>query len=213
MPRARKSKSPDDEPLFGNEDVTEDTDDKPKGKKRKRKAPAADAPAACQATGCRLPAAPDSDYCNVHTLVFDGMRRLRNSSRKSAAKGDFGKGALHGIGSVALDLLGQVFSNAGENVATTANERAEGLNWERVASAFGGFAPTGTNQPPTATPQQPDCWSILGLDPKTATAKDIREMQRKLAAIYHTDRGNPAIAAQKLAEINAACSTALLLLQ
>jgi hypothetical protein len=184
----RKRSVPDVEPLF---------DDRPK--KRRRKKPKEEEPAECAAANCRLPAASPSRYCNVHTLVFEGMDKFRSSSRRAAARGDFAKGVGHGLLSTGLDLLGQFFGRAGNQVADAANNAAGNVDWSGL------FAQAPPPQPTAAR----TCWEVLGLDPATATADDIRTVQRKLAAIYHADKKNPAIAAGKLAEINAAASEAL----
>lgn len=192
-----RKKTPDDDPLFADEDA-------PKCK-RKRKRDMDEGPVRCVATRCSLPAAPDSTYCKVHTLLFDGMRKLRGSSRRAAARGDFKGGALHGLGSLLLDLGGQLFTNAGNQVASAADHaaaQAGPIDWSQL---FGQKPTEQSDAAGFAT----SCWEVLGLDPATSTADDIREMQRKLALIYHTDKHNPAVLSNKIAEINAAAAEAL----
>lgn len=52
---------------------------------------------------------------------------------------------------------------------------------------------------------QPDPFQVLGLDPSTATEKDVKRIQRGAAQMWHEDTGQKNPQAQaRLAEINAA---------
>jgi DnaJ-class molecular chaperone len=56
---------------------------------------------------------------------------------------------------------------------------------------------------------QPDPFQVLGLNPDTATEKDVRRIQQGAAAMWHEDKGGGPEAQQRLGEINAAAEACL----
>jgi hypothetical protein len=56
---------------------------------------------------------------------------------------------------------------------------------------------------------QPNPFQILGLDPATATEKDVLRIQQGAAQMWHEDKGGGDQAAERLKEINAAAKACL----
>jgi hypothetical protein len=70
-------------------------------------------------------------------------------------------------------------------------------------------------RPPQAPPpvNKPDPFVVLGLDPKKATEKDVRRIQRGAAEMWHEDKGGGSQGHARLAEINCAAEACLKILR
>lgn len=148
----------------------------------------------CKVKGCKLTAIPGERYCALHGMMINGMNYLKENGQEAFANGDWSSGVLNGLGSLALDVLGHA----------VARVTTPGVNIPFMNNPFAG---------PPPPPQKPDPFAILGLDPATATVEDVRKMQRELSKLYHADKKNEHVAQSKLAEINAAASEAVAILQ
>ena len=145
--------------------------------------------------------------CVLHGLILDGQKRMQRSAQRASSHGDFLMGAVFRVGPFLLDrfspALTETFNRAIEDPMATAQK----------AAAAARFARQAVRPPPPPPPLKKDPFEILGLDPKTATAADVRKMQKKLAQIYHPDRGGAAAAVAaaetKLKEINEAATDCL----
>lgn len=148
----------------------------------------------CKVKGCKLTAMPGERYCAMHGLMINGMNYLKENGQEALARGDWAAGLLHGGLGTLLDVVGH---------ALTKKVSAGGFN-----IPFAGF-PTGAPPPPPRL----DPFEVLGLDAATATVEDVRRIQRELAKLYHTDKRDSHVSQAKLAEINAAATEAVALLQ
>ena len=140
----------------------------------------------CRFGGCTQPVMR-GDRCFAHDLVD----RLSGAAHRSMQRGQVLEGLLASAGSLLIN-----------NFGTALAKGANGANGTHGANG----APRPASPPPLT---RPNPWTVLGLDPQRATKADIRRVQRKLAEIYHTDKADDAIAAGKIAEINAAAQACL----
>jgi len=128
-------------------------------------------------------------------MLYSTVAGLKASGRRATKRGNVAGGALQTLLATALDA-----------VASAANEYAAA-----------GTAPTWwpsrqappAAAPPPPAPPKPTCWEILGLDPAGATPDRVRDVQRRLAGIYHSDLGTGRAGEAKLVEVNAAASDCL----
>jgi hypothetical protein len=168
-----------------------------RARKRRRQRPAVDeifeeppsASKTCRVAGCPLPATDDEGLCAIHVALAAGKAQLEKRAARAAR-----------------DPLAGLLAQAGAAVLELATPWVGTI----VARAT---APRPAPQPSAGAPRRPstgpDPFVVLGLDSKTATVAQVRQIQRKLAAIYHADTGGDSAASNKLAEINAAASEAI----
>lgn len=145
-------------------------------------------PRLCAAPGCQITTL-GSKYCLAHEIILGSREKYERRAKRSG--GDIWSAVTAG----GLGVLSQLVSN----VSTEVEGAVANLLRGQVRAPGAPAAPTAPTDP----------FVVLGLDPATATDKTVREMQRKLAAIYHSDRGNDAAAEAKLKEINAAAAECL----
>ena len=164
-------------------------------------------PASCAVANCKLHAVEGSPHCVLHAMLHSGKQAATQKQRQATKQGDAVAAALWGLIGMAADVgnsLGTEYINkAAEDPTAAARSAAQAAQqaWQRVRPAPPPVAPT------------PDPFVILGLDPKKATAADVRTMQKRLAGIYHSDRAGEAVDTSKLKEINAAATECLRRLQ
>jgi hypothetical protein len=146
------------------------------------------------------------------TVVFEaidgGKKKWQKSQQAANRRGDT-------VASVGWQLLGglvDLFSPAITDMANRAAEDPAAAAAKAKQTAQTAYQYVRGNPPPQQ-PAKPDPFYVLGLNRETATVADVRQMQRKLAGIYHTDKAGDAIATQKLAEINAAAAECLKVLK
>lgn len=191
-PRRRRPRR-DAAPLF---DEPEDLEREPA---------AAPGPAGCGVPGCKLKAVPESRFCVLHEALDGGKKKWQQSQRAAAKRGD----AVASVGwqllSGLVDLLNPAIT---EMVSRAAEDPAGAAARARAAAGAAYQHVRGVPPPPPPAPKL-DPFSVLGLDPARATAADVKSMQRRLAAIYHSDKQGSAVNASKLAEINAAADECL----
>lgn len=152
---------------------------------RKKKEAPAEGPQQCTAAGCTLPALPGEKLCAPHYLVDAAVDRAKRAFKKDNLAG--------GIGSALTAIL--------LNAAGPAADRL-------VREVKIPYAGSGVPRQPRRTPIE-DAFRTLGIDPKKATVEDVRRMQRNLAAIYHGDKADPAVAVSKMTEVNEAARICL----
>jgi hypothetical protein len=138
---------------------------------------------------CGLPAFPNSEYCAVHSLVYQGVQKAQEI---------VGKGDPWSI------FIGTAVGAVVRGSTQAIHDAAQQISQQQ-------FNPRAAPGPKSPPPKR-DPFEYLGLDPKTATEKDVNAVQRKLAGIYHSDKAASGVNAAKMAEINAAaeaCKAAL----
>lgn len=145
-------------------------------------------PRVCLAPGCQITTL-GSKYCLAHEIILGSREKYERRARRGG--GDFWSAVTAG----GLGVLSQLVSNVSTEV--------EGA----VANLLRGQVHAGA--PAAAPPMAVDPFAVLGLDPTTATPEKVRDMQRQLAKIYHTDKGTDGAAEQKLKEVNAAAAECL----
>lgn len=169
--------------------------------------PARPAESGCAVPGCKLKPTPESRFCILHEALDGGKKKWQQSQRAAAKRGDtvasVGWQLLGGLVDLLNPAITEMVSRAAEDPAGAA---------ERARQATGAAYQYVRGAPPAPPPPRLDPFAVLGLDPGKATASDVKAMQRKLAAIYHSDKGGTAVNASKLAEINAAADECLKLL-
>lgn len=143
----------------------------------------------CGAPGCQAPALPRRKYCTSHETLyslFASARRGLDKLRRQGDRGDMLKSLAAGAGYIAVDLVEQ----------TVQSQVADGSwpdAWRKVREVV-------------KTKPKTDPFAVLGLDPKTSTVDDVKKRQRKLASIFHSDKGADAAAGEKMKEVNAAAT-------
>jgi len=141
---------------------------------------------------CGGPCFGGSPFCGVHGLVSYAVELAERGFKK-------GRPTDAILGSLAAVVL-----------------QSGGPTLQRLADGIGAPGPTAAGPP---DPRQREvartraAFVLLGLDPKKATVADVREVQRKLAAIYHPDTSSKATASSKMSEINAAAEMCIKVLQ
>jgi hypothetical protein len=123
---------------------------------------------------------PDSEYCLVHW----GIKAAVDKAEGAMAEQDVVGAVTGGLMAIGLQILGPTIQQAQKPQAA---------------------------QPPPRPRQRPEVnpFDVLGLDPKQATKEDVKRVQKQLARIYHNDQDITGLAAQKMAQINAAADTCI----
>lgn len=134
---------------------------------------------------CEFPGCTGKPFAeSSYCLGHEAVTHLADRGKRAAERGELLEGAFGMLGSHLLQKL---------------------MNDPRAQQFT-----RGPTQPPPQPKHNP--FLVLGLDRKTATAADVRRVQRKLAAIYHSDKNESGIAKDKLAEINSAAAECLAVL-
>lgn len=169
--------------------------------------PDAPSQAGCGVPGCKLAPPPSGKFCVLHEAIDGGKKKWQKSQQQAARRGD----AVASVGWQLLGGLVDLFSPAITDMVNRAADdpAAAATRAKQTAQAAYSYVRAAPPPPPTPPTPKPDPFFVLGLNRETATAADVRQMQRKLAAIYHADKGNDVVATQKLAEINAAAAECL----
>lgn len=152
-------------------------------KKRKR----LQQPVKCKTPECSQPPAPGSKYCPLCDMTVKFQRQVDKSNRR----GDT-------IGALVNTGLAFLFNGIRQgNIAAPSLSNPMGAIHQQQRPRRPQQRPPGAGQP--------DPFVVLGLDPATATEKDVKRIQRGAAQMWHEDTGAKSPQAQaRLAEINAA---------
>lgn len=158
----------------------------------------------CKVPGCTRLAMPGASYCFAHFCANEAEKKANRMAKKNQGGAVFWQ-------LVATQLGNQDTVNGIYDLVNVGLERAK-------QQFFQGQQPPPQQQyrqqaPPPQQPSQgqmiAEAFAVLGLDPNTATIKDVRSMQRELAKIYHPDK-NPSPAAQeRLQKVNLAADYAI----
>lgn len=140
-------------------------------------------PARCKTPGCQNQPAPDSRFCPLCDITVKFHRQVDKANRRG-------------------DTLGALVNTG---LAFLFNGIREG----RVAAPLMDHPFEFTQQPAPVPPPKPSPFVVLGLDPKVATEKDVRRIQRGAAEMWHADKGGGLEGQARLAEINAAAEACL----
>lgn len=143
-------------------------------------------PVTCKTANCSNPPAPGSRFCPLCDIAVRFHRQVDKSNRRGDTLG-------------ALVNTGLAFLFNGIREGRVAAPTME--------NPFGNFVPR--PQHPQPPPPRPSPFTVLGLDPKTATEKDVRRIQRGAAEMWHSDKGGGPDGEARLAEINAAAAACL----
>lgn len=135
----------------------------------------------------------DGRWVCLYHEVFD--RKSREAKRRYK-RNPLAGAAVEILGAVANNVIAQ--PQGLQIAAGVTAQRAQNWYQER--------------QQQRAAPPKTNPFQVLGLDRNKATAADVKKMQRKLAALYHGDTAEGSVAADKMAEINAAADEALKIL-
>jgi hypothetical protein len=170
----------------------------PKKRTTKKKSTTSESPPQpCCMQGCPNQAHPDADgYCTLHATLVD----LTATSMEAAARA-FNKGDVRG--GVVRGLAGLFFNHSEPLVRATVDAAAR-----RAAQPQPQPRPR-TQQRRSPPPPPPSPWTVLGLDPATATAADVRRVVKALSQVYHPDRGAGGISRGQMAVINEAAQACL----
>jgi len=141
----------------------------------------------CRTGGCENAPAPGTAYCPWCAVTAGFQRQVDRANRR----GDTLGALLHTVLAFGSNALRQ---------SQYAPAASDPMNVHRRARPHSG-------RPPGV--HRPDPFKVLGLDPATATEKDVRRIQRGAAAMWHEDKGGGQEAHQRLAEINAAAEACL----
>jgi hypothetical protein len=144
-------------------------------------------PRTCRTEGCENPPAPGTSYCPWCSVTAGFQRQVDRANRRG-------------------DTLGALLHTAlafGSNVLRQSQYAPASIDPMRI------HRPAGPRQERPPGFNQPDPFKVLGLDPATATEKDVRRIQQGAAAMWHEDKGGGPEAQQRLGEINAAAEACM----
>ena len=159
----------------------------PRTRKKKATATEPSKPAGvCSFGTCTRPAVV-GDYCFGHMLTT----RLARGAEQAERRGDVLQEALY-------RLLGTGAAYVADDPQRAAFQAQ--LAYQHVRAA---------RQAAPPPPAKPDPFAVLHLDRATATVADVKRVQRRLAEIYHSDKGDAAVAGGAMAAINAAAQAAI----
>lgn len=137
----------------------------------------------CRTGGCDNPPAPGTAYCPWCAVTAGFQRQVDRSTRR----GDTLGALLHTVLAFGSNALRQ---------SQYAPAAFDSMHVHRQ--------PGGSRQERPPGVHQPDPFQVLGLNPDTATEKDVRRIQQGAATMWHEDKGGGKEAQDRLAEINAA---------
>jgi len=140
-------------------------------------------PTSCKTPNCPNPPAPGSRFCPLCDIAVGFHRQVDRANRRG-------------------DTLGALMNTG---LAFLFNGIREGR--VAVPMDFGVRPDPRPSYPPP--PRRPNPFLVLGLDPKTATEKDVRRIQRGAAEMWHSDKGGGPEGQVRLAEINEAAAACL----
>jgi hypothetical protein len=140
-------------------------------------------PRTCRTGGCENPPAPGTAYCPWCAVTAGFQRQVDRANRR----GDTLGALLHTVLAFGSNALRQ-------------SQYADPIHIRR---------PAGPRQERPLNIDQPDPFKVLGLNPETATEKDVRRIQQGAAAMWHEDKGGGKEAQQRLGEINAAAEACM----
>jgi hypothetical protein len=141
----------------------------------------------CRTEDCENPPAPGSSYCPICAITAGFQKQVDRANRR----GDTLGALLHTFLAFGTNALRQ------SGYVQTQSDPMR-MRW-----------PGGPRRERPPGVHQPDPFKVLGLDPATATEKDVRRIQQGAAAMWHEDKGGGREAQQRLAEINAAAEACL----
>ena len=148
---------------------------------------------------CGAPPVAGIKYCLFHDLE----RTRRKAADKAFSKGDTLEGLLN-VG------LGWLAGAVGQEVRNPQRVQQAQLFWSIQQQAR---EQARQQQAAVDAEAQEDPFAILGLDASTATEKDVRQVQRKLARIWHNgSQDNPA-AQERMKRFNLAADECIRILQ
>lgn len=131
-----------------------------------------------------------SEYCKAHTMHSLLADEARRRSQKVRSVGDALIAGVFGIGAMLTDEQ-QRAKLAQQAYLISQMRKAQKAAREQQAQK-------------TLNP-----FSVLRLDPQTATEADVRRVQRKLAEIYHGDKAEGGVAGDAMREVNDAAAAAI----
>jgi len=149
-------------------------------------------PLTCRTEGCGNSPAPGTSYCPWCSVTAGFQRQVERANRR----GDTLGALLHTVLAFGSNAIRQ------SKYATALDDVLD----DRQTTG-----PRPGRRPPTSS--KPDPFKVLGLDPATATEKDVRRIQKGAAAMWHEDKGGGPEAQQRLGEINAAAAACLEILR
>lgn len=126
---------------------------------------------------CNKNAIPGIDFCMP--CFVENM--IENKIRESSDNGNIKDILVNGIAGIAFQVARPIVENVTNSI--NGDSRVE----KKIAN-------NNTRNP----------FDILGLDIGTATIKDVRIMQRRLASIYHQDKKTSGIDSSKMSQLNCA---------
>jgi len=201
MPRRRRhsKEAAEEQPLFDETAQQETPKAEPKA-------------VACAVPDCKLPAAEGGKFCVVHEVMAGWKKKTQAQGRAADKKGEVVVGVLWRFGASVLDAVTPIV--AGYVAKAAEDPRAAAGNIFNGARTAAGAAGQAYQNWGRQLPVQPkaDPFYVLGLA-QTCTVEDVRKMQRKLAALYHSDRADDSVVTAKLVEINAAAAECLKILK
>jgi len=143
---------------------------------------------------CGGAALAGSKFCLFH----DMEKARQKAANKAFSQGDTMEGLLN-VG------LGFLAGAVGQEVRNPQRVQQAKIFWKLQQQA--------KQQQAAAAEDVEDPFAILGLDVSTATEKDVRQVQRKLAGIWHNGAQDNPVAQERMKRFNQAADKCIKILQ
>jgi hypothetical protein len=163
--------------------------------------------AQCAFPGCtEVEFVPGTQYCLAHKAVSG----LTTFAEKAQKRGDVLASLAYGFLARGAEAAGPMIQQQArvEMQKTAMQGAAQYAQWRQQQAQR---RAAGAAQAQAAARMEP--FTILGLNPKTATSKDVRAMQKHFAAVFHTDKAGAGVDAGAMTRINEAAAECLRVLK